>query len=220
VFSELDNIIFPDGCEVIEIVPSQHYVYPIFKCGRSSLTESMQEKGWKFVAEKDIGSITQPITVFLRNPRDRFVSGVNTFLQHLDAEGNMLDQHTILYFVNRYLFLNRHYAPQFFWLLNLVRFSGPNTLIKFQDITEISKLTNVHSHADVEPITLELKERLQTFDWNKLELYFYLDQILLDHLDRTVNLQELIRHIQTDHSKLYELVFQKTLNIIDVLPKT
>jgi hypothetical protein len=220
VFSELDNIIFPDGCEVIEIVPSQQYVYPIFKCGRSSLTESMQQKGWKFVDEKDISSITQPITVFLRNPRDRFVSGVNTFLQHLDAEGNMLDQHTVLYFVNRYLFLNRHYAPQFFWLLNLMRFSSPNTLVKFQNITEISKFTDVHSYADIEPITPEFRQKIQTFDWDKLELYFYLDQVLLDHLDQTVNLRDLIKHIQTNHSKLYELVFQKTLNIIDVLPKT
>jgi hypothetical protein len=180
----------------------------------------MRSKGWKFVDTKDIVKISQPITVFLRDPRDRFLSGVNTFLQHLDAEGNMLDQHTVLYFVNRYLFLNRHYAPQFFWLLNLMRFSGPNTLIKFQDISKISTLTHIHSHAEVEPITTELKEKIQQFDWSKLELYFYLDQILLNHLEQTVNLQDLIRHIQTNHSELYELVFQKTLNIIDVLPKT
>lgn len=180
----------------------------------------MQSKGWKFVNEKEIGSITQPITVFLRNPRDRFVSGINTFLQHLDAEGNQLDQHTVLYFVNRYLFLNRHYAPQFFWLLNLMKFSGPNTLVEFQPITEISKLTDIHSHAEVEPITPELAQKIQTFDWNKLELYFYLDQILLDHIGQTINLQDLIKYIQTNHAKLYELVFQKTLNIINVLPKT
>ena len=219
MFSEVDSIIFPDSCEVIQIA-SQHFVYPIFKCGRSSLTRSMESKGWTFVAESDIPNITQPITIFLRDPRDRFLSGVNTYLQHLEREGNGLDQHTILYFVNRYLFLNRHYAPQFFWLLNLARFSSHDTLVTFSPMTEISQLTDVNDHAGVESLTDKLREKIDSFDWSKLELYLYLDQILLDHVGKTINLHDLIKHIQTNYSDLYKLVFQPTLNIANVLPKT
>jgi hypothetical protein len=219
VFSEVDSIIFPDSCEVIQIA-SQQFVYPIFKCGRSSLTESMKSKGWTFLPEQGIANIPTPIRIFLRDPRDRFLSGVNTYLQHLANEGNDLDQHTVLYFINRYLFLNRHYAPQFFWLLNLARFSCRDTLVTFSPMTEISQLTDLNHRAEIEPITDELKEKINSFDWSKLELYLYLDQILLDHIGQTIKLSELIDHVQTNHSTLYKLVFQPTLNIANVLPKT
>ena len=216
MFSEVDSIIFPDSCEVIQVA-SQQFVYPIFKCGRSSLTLSMESKGWTFVAEKDIPTIAGPITIFLRDPRDRFLSGVNTYLQHLENEGNNLDQHTVLYFINRYLFLNRHYAPQFFWLLNLARFTGPDTLVTFSSMTEIGRLTDLNHRADVDPITNELREKIESFDWSKLELYYYLDQILLDHIGKTIKLRDLIKYVQTKHSMLYKIVFQKTLDIVDVL---
>ncbi len=180
----------------------------------------MRYKGWTFVCEKDINKINTPITVFLRDPRERFVSGVNTYLQHLEAEGNQLDRHTALFFINKYLFLNRHYAPQFFWLLNLMRFAGSDTLVNFKSMEQISQLTELHDHAEVSPITDQLRDQIQCFDWNKLELYFYLDQILLDHIGHTVKLADLVKHVKTHHHELYDLVFQRSLDIIDVLPKT
>jgi hypothetical protein len=216
VFSEIDSIIFPDGCEVIKVT-SQHYVFPIFKCGRSSLTESMADKGWTFVPTEDIKNISSPITVFLRDPKQRFISGVNTFVQHL--QGDHLDTHTVLYFVNRYLFLNRHYAPQFFWLLNLYRNVGPDACVTFRHIEDISQLTDVHSHADVEPITPELRNHMESFDWSKIELYFYLDQVLLNHINQTVRISDLVQHIKTDHAELYNLIFKRTLDLVDALPK-
>ena len=216
MFSEVDSIIFPNSCEVIQVA-SQQFVYPIFKCGRSSLTWEMASKGWTFVAEKDIDKIDTPIRIFVRDPRERFLSGVNTYLQHLAAEGNDLDQHTVLYFVNRYLFLNRHYAPQFFWLLNLARFARPDTLVTFSPMTEISQLTHFNSRAGVEPLTNELKQKINSFNWTAVELYYALDQILIDHIDKTITIHGLLTHVQDKHPNLYDLVFKKTLNITNVL---
>jgi hypothetical protein len=219
MFSEVDSVIFPKSCEVIQVA-SQHFVYPIFKCGRSSLLISMESQGWTFVPEGKISGITDPITVFLRDPKDRFVSGVNTYLQHLSAEGNQLDQHTVLYFINRYLFLNRHYAPQFFWLLNLARFSGVNALIELKPMTDISLLTDKHSHAMVDPVTDQLKQQIESFDWSKLELYLFLDQILLDHVGQTLTIADLIDYVKHKQPELYNLVFQSTMDITNVLPQT
>jgi hypothetical protein len=217
MFSEVDSIVFPDSCEVIQVA-SQQFVYPIFKCGRSSLTWKMESRGWTFVPEKDIDKINTPIRIFLREPRERFLSGINTYLQHLAAEGNDLDQHTVLYFVNRYLFLNRHYAPQFFWLLNLARFTRPDTLVTFSPMTEISQLTHFNSRAGVEPLTDELKQKINSFNWTTVELYYALDQILIDHIGKTITIHELLTHVQDKHSDLYNLVFKKSLNITNVLP--
>jgi hypothetical protein len=217
MFSEVDSIVFPDSCEVIQVA-SQQFVYPIFKCGRSSLTWKMESRGWTFVSEKDINKINTPIRIFLREPRERFLSGINTYLQHLAAEGNELDQHTVLYFVNRYLFLNRHYAPQFFWLLNLARFTRPDTLVTFSPMTEIGQLTHFNSRAGVEPLTDELAQKINSFNWTSVELYYALDQILIDHIGKTITIHELLTHVQDKHSNLYDLVFKKSLNITNVLP--
>jgi hypothetical protein len=43
MLSQLDHIIYPDRCEVYEIVPSQRYFYPIFKNGSSSIMMTAQE---------------------------------------------------------------------------------------------------------------------------------------------------------------------------------
>jgi hypothetical protein len=217
MFSEVDSIIFPDSCEVIQVA-SQQFVYPIFKCGRSSLTWKMASRDWTFVAEKDIANINTPIRIFVRDPRERFLSGINTYLQHLDAEGNDLDQHTVLYFVNRYLFLNRHYAPQFFWLLNLARFARPDTPVTFSSMLEIGQLTPFNSRAGVEPLTNELEKKIDSFDWTAVELYHTLDQVLIDHIGKTITIHELLSHVQNNHSELYDLIFKKTINITNVLP--
>lgn len=217
MFCEIDNIIFPNSCEVIQVT-SQHYVFPIFKCGRSSLVQTMEEKGWTFVPTDEISNIKYPVTVFLREPRDRFLSGVNTYLQHLAAEGNDLDQHTVLYFVNKYLFLNRHYAPQFFWLLNLARYAPADVLINFQNMEKIKHLTHRHSHAEVSALTDSLRLKIDAFDWSKLELYFYLDNILLGYIGQTVPLSKIITDVQ-QHTDLYKLVFNNSLDIVNVLPK-
>jgi hypothetical protein len=217
MFSEVDSIIFPDSCEVIQVA-SQQFVYPIFKCGRSSLTWGMNARGWIFVPKEDINKITTPIKIFLRDPRDRFLSGVNTYLQHLENEGNGLDTYTVLYFVNRYLFLNRHYAPQFFWLLHLARFSRPDTLVTFSPMTEIGQLTDSNNHAGIAPLTDELRQQINSFDWSAVELYHALDQILINHIGKTVTIHELLTHVQDDHHELYDLVFKQTFDIINVLP--
>lgn len=219
MFSELDNIIFPDGCEVIQVT-SQHYVFPIFKCGRSSLTKSMYSKGWTLVDPADIYKISTPITIFLRDPRQRFISGVNTFVQHLLAKEKNLDLDTILYFVNNYLFLNRHFCPQFFWLLNLARYAGTDKPVSLKHLSDIKLFTAMNDDAEVAPITDELRAKIQKLDWGKLELYLYLDQILFDNIGKTTTILELLNHVKYDHKDLYDLVFRKTLNIVDILPKT
>lgn len=219
MFSEVDNIVFPNSCEVIRIA-SQHHAFPIYKCGSSSLIESMQDHGWTFVDVKDISAISDPIKVFLRDPKERFLSGVNTYLQHLRQEFCEVDLNTALYFVNRYLFLNRHYAPQFFWLLNLARFSSSATQVIFLPMSDISNLTPRHSRAGISPPEANLVQAIEQFDKEKLELYFYLDQVLHDNIGQVWNLHSFLLQIKNTHPVLYNLIFQNTIDIVNVLPKT
>jgi hypothetical protein len=83
----------------------------------------------------------------------------------------------------------------------------------------IKQLTHRHSHAEVSALTDSLKSKIDSFDWSKLELYFYLDNILLGYIGQTVPLSKVIADIQ-QHTDLYELVFNNSLDIVNVLPKT
>jgi hypothetical protein len=218
MFTEIDNIIFPDSCEVLEIVPSQLFVYPIFKNGSSSLNESAPKFGWNTIKESDISNIQTPITVFLRDPKERFISGVNTFLQHCHRDYKDLDTKTILFFVEKYLFLNRHYAPQFFWLINLARYS--QAPLKFQHMNDISHLTSYIPRSSINPPTEKFLESIQNFPWSQLELYFFLDQLLIERVGTQTTFVDLVNDIKNSHYNLYNLIFERTYKIINALPKT
>jgi len=218
VFSEIDSIIFPDSCEVIETVPSQLYVYPIFKNGSSSLYETQKRMHWNSVYNEQIGSIKTPITVYLRDPRERFVSGVNTFVQHCHRDFENLDTTTILHFVQRYLFLNRHYAPQFFWLINLARYSSAP--LHLQNVDAVNQIVEIKYRAQITPPSLEFLSHIENFPWKQLELYFFLDQILIDRQGQTVSFTQLINDIRSDHPELYQLIFQRHLDLAHVLSQT
>jgi len=219
MFSEIDNIIFPDGCEVIQTT-SQQFVYPIFKNGQSSLYDSVPKKNWKIITAEQIHNIEKPITIFLRDPKKRFISGVNTYLQHLERDTPGLDLDTVMFFVDKYLFLNRHYCPQFFWLLNLARYTNPTVSFEFQNFEDINKLTDIHSKAGVTPIAEKVQQRIDAFDWRSLELYFFLDQLVMEQIGNKITFQELTNHIQTNHPEIYNLIFKKSIDLIHVLSKT
>jgi len=218
MFFELDTIVFPTRCEVIEIVPSQHYVYPIFKNGSTSLRITQKITKWRSVCNKEIEQIQAPITVYLRNPKKRFVSGINTFVQHCLRDCPELDINTILYFVKKYLFLNRHYAPQFYWLINLARYSTAPLL--FQKLDDINKIVDIDSHARVTPPSDNFLETVESFPWEQLELYFFLDQLLIDRIGQIVTFGQLMNDIRNDHSELYQLLFKKNIELVNVLSKT
>ena len=218
MFSDLDSIIFPDSCEVIEVVPSQHYVYPIFKNGSSSLKLTAESKGWQSIYNQDLGNIDTPITVYLREPHDRFIRGVNTYVQQLIISNPVLDVDTVLFFVQQYLFLNRHYAPQLFWLLNLARYTdGP---ILLADTKEIKNLTDITIKSIIENPNPIILDKVNQLDLRELELYFFLDNYVLGYIGQEITVKKLLRHLKADYPEIYRTVFEKTLTFANVLPKT
>jgi len=222
MFSKIDNIIFPNSCEVIQLA-SQQFVFPIMKNGSSSFLGQIQKQirtDWKIIVDEDIKKIDSPIIVFLRSPRERFISGVNTYLQHLERDYPGLDQKTILWFVDNYIFLNRHYCPQFFWLINFSRFINPKVKLVLKPMSEITEFVNTHQHADITPPTLQFLRDIEEFNWSQLDLYFYLDQLLVDRIGQSLTYNELIKDIQTNHRELFDLIFKPTFDIVNALPKT
>ena len=97
----IDPIIFPDECEVLEVAPGR-YVYNIFKNGSSSLRKS----GFRQLSLDEVAAL-DTVEVFIRDPYERYVSGVQTYLSQLDLAQ---DRATVLSMIDQFLFLNRHFA--------------------------------------------------------------------------------------------------------------
>jgi len=201
MLSQLDNIIFPDRCDVLEIVPSQRYVYPIYKNGSSSLYES----GFRLMDHDELRNIPV-VDIYVRDPYDRFVTGVNTFLQH----NNNLDRATVLHFINNYLFLNRHFCPQFHWLVNLQRFTDAK--IRINPISALSDITSLKVNQSQDPM---LDEALST---EKLHFYLSIDKVLTeDLLGKTVSFKLIVQTIKHRYPDVYKEVVQRSIDLCNVL---
>lgn len=222
MLSHLDCIIFPDRCEVIEIIPSQRYVYPIFKNASSSLFAHAYQNKCKIKLNDQIKKI-HTIEIFLRNPQQRFISGLNTFVQHIIRDNPGLDQKTVIWFAKNYLFLNRHYCPQFFWLINLSRYLSADAQLFFQDMTQVSTITQLHElPTAVEPINTDMIDQLLPIP--DIQMYQRIDQSLIDHaLNKTMTFRELLHTIRRVDPMAYDWTVGRSQRILDptyVLPKT
>lgn len=201
MLSQLDNIIFPDRCDVLEIVPSQRYVYPIYKNGSSSLYNS----GFRLLEHDEIKNIPV-IDIYVRDPYDRFVSGVNTFLK----QNANLDRETAIHFITNYLFLNRHFCPQFFWLVNLRRFTDAK--VRINSIDSLSEVTDLKFNKN-QSLLLD-----ETFANEKIHFYLSIDKVLTqDLLGKTVPFKLIVQTIRYRYSDVYKEVIQRSLNLCSVL---
>jgi len=197
MLSQIDTILFPDECEILEVAKNR-YVYPIHKNGSTSLHNS----GFRKLAQSEIGKL-DIIEVFVRDPIERYVSGVSKFINDSD-----FDYYTVLHFVENYLFLNNHYAPQFYWLLNLQRFTQAKMLLR--PVSELCTVTKLHDNQS------ETNKLVSPTD--KVEFYMKLDQVLVGELlGRTVTFKQIVQTIKHRYPEVYKEVVQRSIDLCNVL---
>lgn len=208
MLANLGNELFPDECTVLEIVPSHHYVFPIFKNGSSSLAKS----GFRTIACGELQNL-QVVDIFVRDPLPRFFSGVQTFLSKIDKN---LDKHTILWMIEHYLFFNRHFCPQMYWLLNFRRFS--NARLRVRPIAELSELVPLHLNSS------ELDSEIVDFfeqGSSKYKFFLEMDEVLtVNFINQTVDYEQLMQTLWSNYGSLYLDTFEKLKQINVVVPET
>ena len=218
MLSHLDRIIFPDRCEVIEVIPSQRYVYVIFKNGHSSFLSATRKNKWLIKINQQIQKINT-IDVIVRNPKDRLISGINTFIQHTLRDNPELDSTTIKWFSQNYLHLDRHYALQFSWLLNLARYLNTEATLNFLPMGEINNITGFNQKpAGVQEASEELVKEIAQISNN--EMYQRVDTVIFNSIGQSMTFGQLLKHIKNTDPAAYEYVIghsQKILNPTYVL---
>jgi hypothetical protein len=213
MLSHLDNIIFPDRCEVIEVIPLQRYVYPIFKNGQSSLGAHAKEYKCRILINEQIKKIDS-IDIILRDPQQRLISGINTYVQMMLRDYPELDSKTVLWFAQNYLFLNRHYAPQFLWLVNLARYLAPDAKLNFLGMNQLIELTEIHYKPDgVLPVSAQLIDQLNNMPNN--EMHHRIDQLLVNCIGQSIQFNQLIQQIQQQDAVAYDWVIGRSQRILN-----
>ena len=204
----LDTELFPDLCEVVEMPLHNQCVYLIQKNGNSRLRLQQARDNLAVITNDEIRAL-DCVDVYIRNPRDRYVSGINTYLQHLQRDYPELDPSTAFWFAKRYKFLNTHYLPQFHWLANLARYLGNDTKIRFRNFKDFGAITDFKSRANVTPPNKDFVTEL--FKENHgIELWLYLDQILLELAGQEFTWVELLEYYQKNYNNIIEHVLPET----------
>ena len=204
MLSRIDDIIFPDRCEVIQLTP-QRFIYPIYKNGSSSINEYAQAQKCKILFNEQIRKLTD-INVIIRNPQERFVSGFNTYVYNTLRDNPDLDLDTIIYFAETYLFLNRHYAPQFSWLVNLARYVDKNTTkLHLHGMDSLKAFTPlIISPPEKKILSQEVVDRLNTNIHN--EMYLRIDNLLLSLVGQAITFDEILKYLKEQDPKACEHV--------------
>jgi hypothetical protein len=222
MLTRLDTVLYPDDIDVIHNTDIDQYVYPIFKCGYTSIVDYARHYKFPFLTHKEIKECKE-ISVIIRNPHERFISGVNSYYWNLHKQEPKLDRDTVFYFIKQYPFFNRHYAPQIGWLINLFRFMNTNSRVKLLTMDNINDFTTLNSqpgNGEQKILTSNEIEDLQSSDTH--QLYMRLDNKLLDMTGTSWTAQELFTHLMTQDAEAYfECVAKNQVltGVTDVLPK-
>jgi len=199
MLSRLDDIIYPNRCEVIEIEASQRYIYPIFKNGSGSITEYAKIQKLKILINEQIRKLSD-INVIIRNPQERFISGFNTYVYNTKQENSQLDLDTIIYFAETYLFLNRHYAPQFSWLINLTRYTSKTTKLYLSGMDRLKEFTPLNvKPKEIMLLSTEVIHRLNSNIHN--EMYLRIDNLLLNLVGESMTFDEILKYLKEKDPK-------------------
>lgn len=200
MLSRLDDIIYPNRCEVIQLAP-QRFFYPIYKNGSSSVSEYAQQQNCKILINQQLSKIDS-IDIVLRDPTSRFLSGIKTYVYLTKKEHPELDALTILWFAENYLFLNRHYAPQLSWLINLNRFT--NAKLKFYSMDQLNTFTplNVQPIEDISFVGSNDLQRLSNSIHN--EMFIRLDNLLLDLIGQELTFSEVLAYLESKDKQAFQ----------------
>lgn len=165
------NKLLNTSCVVVGI--DHHTVYPIFRVGSSSLIEAANKK----YIDKQITEC-QHIDILIRDPGDRFISGLGEYCRR-----HNLDIQSTWRLVKEGGLIDRHFAPQLVWVFHLFKFY--KGLITLRPFDSIKMFTSVHKN--------KVKEFDKRVEVSPIEEFVKMDQPLMQNLNRTINISELIK---------------------------
>jgi hypothetical protein len=214
MFTHIDSLLYPNRCEVIELT-SQRFIYTIFKNGQTSLRDQAKLNKSRMLFNEQIKKC-ETIEIFLREPKSRFLSGVNTYISYLIRDNPTLDANTIKFFVLNYFCLNRHYLPQFFWIAHLSSFINNSCILQLQTIEDIKTATMLRSN---DPTTNHMTEEFIETLFNNITIndFLKIDEYIYQLAPADITWQEIKSKVKCEFASIWKNNIARSLRIADVL---
>lgn len=202
----LNNFLSPHNSIVLDLQSKQGYLL-IQKCGTQSLLHLTKSEPSRFVlisSEEFLQTGIESLTVFVREPIKRYISGICTQMQMYGINQNVVED--LLNVKNMIPMFDPHTMPQFWFLL---RFGIDSTLkFKIVELSKLTDLTNKKLNQGLHPRLTLSEQALSKID------YAMTDDIVLynQFLGKTVTISELIDCISNEidycnENKKYKNIF-------------
>lgn len=166
------------------------FVYPIFKNGKSSIEHYAKKYQSRWLLNEQCRR-AKFITVFLRDPKQRFVSGVHSFIEFEKRKNKNLDYDTMLHAIQHYSVTNEHFLSQYHWLENLKKYFSNSLVLK-----SVDELYNFIPNRDaprIPQITEEQRNKISRIEFKDLKY----DNLLFDgYIGRTIPIDQLLTEIK------------------------
>lgn len=158
-------------------------VYPMFKNASTSLQAHAHQTGARVIINEDISKLSN-INVYLRDPIERFVSGVHTYME-LEK---IVDQQKVLKDIESNHVYNRHFVPQFIWLMHLCKFYRKKIIIR--NVSDLYDLIPYRLSPKIKELSDARKKMIQSIDNSA---YTNVDKLILEsYIGKSVELEKLI----------------------------
>ena len=172
-------------CEAIRVEPYGFVTYPIYKNGRTSLWEYATDNNCKTFINEELKTLDH-IIVYLRNPLERFISGVHTYLE-FENLGSQED--TILKQIEEMTVCDSHFVPQFIWLIHLSKyFKGT---VRIDSVSELYQAIPNRGSPPIPEITNKRKQKIKKINSKN---YTDVDEKIIEkYMCKSIKLETLIK---------------------------
>ncbi len=164
---------------------STAFIYPIFKNGYTSLRNYAERNKCKILLNEQVNRCNT-ITVYIREPMQRFISGVNTYTYFEQQKDPTLDNDVILNKIKNKTVLDEHFMPQFDWINRLGKYF--DFWIEFVNVEELMKLIPDRGGPPVPTITDERKQKISSLNFDLSNDYV----IWNEWMNKRVNIKDFI----------------------------
>jgi hypothetical protein len=157
------------------------------------LTQYAKKNNLPIIINKEI-FLLDNITIYIRDPLSRFVSGVHTFfyLNNLKINYDFLEK------INKFEIVDQHFMPQCFWLMHLFKFFKKNIHLRYVD--EIYDLVPIRggpwdsNPLPWTPLSNEDKKIIMSINYKKFTDMDY--KILYPYMNKSIELGKLVKEIK------------------------
>ena len=168
--------------KIVEI--KNEYYFPIFKNGSSSIQSYAEKNKCKWLFDRQCGR-AKVISIFIRDPKERFISGVHSFIEYEKRKFKDIDYETVLYLIKNHGLINLHFETQHRHLARLSEFFDGHVVLK--GMGELDEVVGCHVKPRIPKISADQKTTIEKLIPDTIKI----DYNLFDKIGR----KELIRNV-------------------------